>query len=89
MTKIPKDKRDKIILISVATLVVVGALWFLLINAQQGMLKRALTEAKKSREQLEGGQRTVKEQAASQRSRTSQRRQVPCKRQTRSCGGIS
>ena len=64
MTKIPKDKRDKIILISVATLVVVGTLWFLLISAQQGMLKRAQAEAKKSREQLEGGQRTVKAQAA-------------------------
>jgi Tfp pilus assembly protein PilO len=64
MTKIPKEKRDKIILISVATLVVTGALWFLLISAQRGMLKRAQSEAAKSREQLEGGQRTVKAQAA-------------------------
>ena len=63
MSKITKDKRDKIILISVGTLVAVGALWFFLLTAQQGTLKNVRTEANKSREQLEGGERTVKSQA--------------------------
>jgi Tfp pilus assembly protein PilO len=62
MSKLPKTKRDQIILISVGTLVVAGALWFLLISAQQGMLKKARAEATKSREELEAGQRTVKNQ---------------------------
>ena len=63
MTKLPKDKRDKMILIGVATLVVAGALWFLLINAQRASLRKAQAEAAKSLEQLEAGQRTVKSQA--------------------------
>ena len=63
MSKITKDKRDKMILISVGTLVVVGALWFFLINAQLGTLKKVRTDTIKSREQLEGGQRTVKSEA--------------------------
>ena len=63
MNKLPKDKRDKMILIGVGTLVVVGALWFLLINTQRVSLLKAQAEAAKSREQLEGGQRTVTSQA--------------------------
>jgi len=64
MSKITKDKRNKIILIGVGTLVVAGALWFLLLNAQQGALKKAQADATKNREQLEAGQRTVQSQAA-------------------------
>lgn len=63
MSKITKDKRNKIILIGVCTLVVAGALWFLLLSAQRGLLIKAQAEAKKNREQLEAGQRTVKSQA--------------------------
>jgi len=63
MSKITNDKRNKIILIGVSTLVVAGALWFLLLNAQRGLLVKAQTEAKKNREQLEAGQRTVTSQA--------------------------
>lgn len=63
MSKITKDKRNKIILIGVGTLVVAGALWFLLLNTQQVVLKKAQADAKKNREQLEAGQRTVQSQA--------------------------
>lgn len=63
MNKLPKIKRDKIILISVGTLMVAGALYFLLISAQKDMLKNARAAATKSREELEAGQRTVKSQA--------------------------
>ena len=63
MSKITKDKRNKIILIAVGTVVVAGALWFLLLSAQRGMLAKAKIEANKNREQLEAGQRTVKSQA--------------------------
>jgi hypothetical protein len=63
MTKIPKEKRDKIILIGMGTVVACVALWLLLINAQRAALARATAEVAKSREQVEGGQRTIKNQA--------------------------
>ena len=61
--KITRDKRDKIILIGVGTLVVAGALWFLLISSQQDTLKKVRADVVTSREQLEGGQRNVKGQS--------------------------
>jgi membrane protein YdbS with pleckstrin-like domain len=63
MTKLPKDKRDKIILISMGTVVACAAVWFLLIASQRATLAKARQDAEKSREQLEAGQRTVKSQA--------------------------
>jgi hypothetical protein len=63
MSKLPKDKRDKIILIGMGTLVACAALWFLLINTQRVTLIKAREDAQKSRDQLEAGQRTVKNQA--------------------------
>lgn len=63
MSKIPKDKRDKIILIAMGTVVVCVALWLLVINTQRAALTRIIGEVAKSREQVEGGQRTVKNQA--------------------------
>ena len=64
MSKLPKDKRDKIILIGMGTVVACAALWFFLINAQRGTLATVRKEAEKSREQLNRGQATVKTQAA-------------------------
>jgi Tfp pilus assembly protein PilO len=63
MSKLPKDKRDKIILIAMGTLVASAALWFFLISSQQTSLKKVRDEATKSREQLEAGQKTVKSQS--------------------------
>jgi hypothetical protein len=64
MSKLPKDKRDKIILIGMGTAVACAAVWFLLINAQRATLERVRKEAVKSREQLATGEKTLKSQVA-------------------------
>ena len=64
MSKLPKEKRDKIILIVMGTAVACAALWFLLINTQLGALRNVAKETEKSREQLARGQATLKTQAA-------------------------
>ena len=66
MNKLPKDKRDKIILISMGTAVACAAIWFLVINAQRATLVTVRKEAEKAREQLTRGEATVKTQAAVQ-----------------------
>lgn len=62
MSKLPKEKRDKIILIGMGTAVVCAAIYFLLIGAQRATLQKVREEVAKSREQLESGQRTLKSQ---------------------------
>jgi Tfp pilus assembly protein PilO len=62
MTKLPKEKRDKIILISMGTAVVCAALWFLVINTQLSALRNVAKETEKSRDQLARGQTTIKSQ---------------------------
>ncbi len=64
MSKLPKEKRDKIILIVMGTAVGCAALWFLLINTQLGALRNVAKETEKSREQLARGEATLKTQAA-------------------------
>ena len=63
MSKLPKEKRDKIILIVMGTAVAGAALWFLLINTQLGVLRNVGKEAEKSREQLARGEATLKTKA--------------------------
>ena len=63
MSKLPKEKRDKIILLSLGTAVASAALWFLLINTQLGVLRKVGKQAEQSREQLARGQATLKTQA--------------------------
>ncbi|MBC8097259.1 MAG: hypothetical protein H7Y43_15755, partial [Akkermansiaceae bacterium] len=60
----PKEKRDKIILIVLGTSVACAALWFLLINTQLAVLGKVAKETEKSREQLARGDATLKTQAA-------------------------
>jgi Tfp pilus assembly protein PilO len=64
MSKMPKEKRDKIILIVLGTAVTCVALWFLLINTQLAALRNVGKETEKSREQLARGEATLKTQAA-------------------------
>ncbi len=64
MNKLPKEKRDKIILICMGTAVACAAIWFLLINTQLGVLRNVAKDAEKSREQLARGQATLTTQAA-------------------------
>ena len=55
MNKLPKDKRDKIILVSIFTIAASAAIWFLLINSQRQTLRNVRAEVEKSREQLQRG----------------------------------
>lgn len=63
MSKLPKDKRDKIILVSMGTLVACAAIWFFVIKAQSKSLDDVRKEVAKSREQVDRGQTTMKAQA--------------------------
>ena len=45
MSKIPKDKRDKMIVVGIATVVASAALWFLLIKSQYNTLRLARAQA--------------------------------------------
>ena len=63
MSKFPKEKRDKIILVSFVTLVAITAIWFMMINSQNQTLKAARLEVEKSRDQLARGNATLKTQA--------------------------
>jgi Tfp pilus assembly protein PilO len=63
MSKLPKEKRDKMILVCFVTLVASVAIWFLMINAQNRTLKQVRLDAEKARDQLARGQTTLKTQA--------------------------
>jgi hypothetical protein len=63
MSKLPKDKRDKIILTGVVTVAVSAAIWLLVIKSQMQTLKNVHAEASKSRDQLNRGQSTLTTQA--------------------------
>ncbi len=63
MSKLSKDKRDKIILVGIVTAAVSAAIWLLVIKSQSQTLKDARAEAIKSRDQLKRGQTTLTTQA--------------------------
>lgn len=60
MNKLPKEKRDKIILVAVVTLALSAALWLLLINTQRSALRKAQQDVQQSRDQLARGEATLK-----------------------------
>ncbi|HWN93587.1 MAG TPA: type 4a pilus biogenesis protein PilO [Methylomirabilota bacterium] len=60
MSKVPKEKRDKIILVGIVTVAVSAALWLLLINSQRHTLRNVRAEAVKSRDQSSRGYATLK-----------------------------
>lgn len=60
MSKLPKEKRDKIIFVSLATLVASAAIWFTMIKTQASTLKAARSQVEKSRDQLARGNATLK-----------------------------
>lgn len=60
MNKLPKEKRDKIILVAIVTIATCAALWLLLINSQRQMLRIVRQDAQKSRDQLARGEATLK-----------------------------
>jgi len=59
MNKLPKDKRNRIIAVAVATAVVVGALWVVLVNPLRSSLARASAETRDARARLTAGQKTL------------------------------
>jgi len=63
MSKLPKDKRDKIILVAMSTVVVCATLWLLVINSQRTALRTVREQVEKSRDQLARGGAAVKTQA--------------------------
>jgi len=63
MTKISKDKRDKIILTGFITVAVSVGIWLLVIKAQAQTVKDVRAEASKSRDQLNRGRATLTTQA--------------------------
>lgn len=63
MSKLSKDKRDKIILVGIVTVAASAAIWLLVIKAQGEALKGARAEVTKSREQLNRGKTTLTTQA--------------------------
>ena len=61
MNRLPKDKRDKIIMVAAGTLVVVVALWFVLIKPLRAQSAEVDKLAVESRATVEKGQRTIVE----------------------------
>ena len=59
MSKIPKDKRDKMIVIGIATVVASAAIWLLLIKSQYNTLRAARVQAVTAQGQLDRGQATL------------------------------
>lgn len=59
MSKLPKDKRDKMILTAFVTVAVSVGIWLLVIKAQAQTLKDVRAEAGKSRDQLNRGRTTL------------------------------
>jgi len=61
MNKLPKDKRDKIIMVAAGTVVAVVALWFVLIKPLRAQAAAITQQAVESRATVAKGQRTLVE----------------------------
>lgn len=59
MSKLPKDKRDKMILVGMVTVVASAAIWLLLIKTQYNTLRTARAQAVTAQGQLDRGQNTL------------------------------
>ena len=62
MKALPKDKRDKMILVAIITVALSAAIWLLLINPQRQTLRAVRADIQKSDEQLTRGNATLKTQ---------------------------
>jgi Tfp pilus assembly protein PilO len=59
MSKLPKDKRDKMIAVAMATIVISAAFGYLVIKPQRATLAAALADVQKSQDQLARGNATL------------------------------
>jgi hypothetical protein len=63
MSKLPKDKRDKIILVGMVTVVASAAVWLLLVRSQYNTLRGAREKLVTSQGQLQRGEATLQTKA--------------------------
>lgn len=63
MSKLSKDKRDKILLVSMITVVASAAIWLLLIKGQYTTLRTTRDQSVKAHDQLQRGQTTLQTKA--------------------------
>src|SRR5690242_18883981 len=61
MKRLPKQKRDQLILVCIVTLAVLAALWFLLIRSQQESLQNLREQKVKKEQNAAGMSQKVKE----------------------------
>jgi hypothetical protein len=59
MKSLPKDKRDKIIAIAIGTVLAVGAICYLLIGTQRGVLKKRASQITAAQKEVDFAQRLV------------------------------
>jgi hypothetical protein len=59
MIRLSKEKRDKLILVSIGTVAVVAGLWFGVINTRHEQIGRTRTRLEKAIEQLENAKKVV------------------------------
>ena len=59
MSKLPKDKRDKIILVGMVTCIAAGGIWFALINAQRKALDNVRAQKATAEQRLRTGQAAI------------------------------
>ena len=61
MNRLPKDKRDKIIIVGGATIIAVAVLWFVLIQPLRANSAQIARQAEESRSQVASGRRILSE----------------------------
>lgn len=59
MKKLSKEKRDKLVMVGVATLVVVAGIWFLLIEGQKSTLVKLAARNAEEQKKLEAGMKVL------------------------------
>jgi len=59
MKKLSKDKRDKLILVGMATLIALGCLWYFLINYQEERIALVAKKVKKVQADIDGNKRLI------------------------------
>ena len=67
MSKLPKDKRDKIVLVTLLTVAASTAIWFALINLQRQALAETRKQRDAAKQQLSQGEATLARSASVQR----------------------
>ena len=68
MSKLPRDKRDKIILVGMITCMVVAGIWFVLINSQRKALGNVRDQKSAAEQQLHTGQAAIAVAAETERA---------------------